>query len=79
MMGSSKTRNNYIFEILYNIYEDNIFQNMKKIKFVSIIDPSLINYTEKFINCMEIIDNTVKPYHISTLKKQLYKLDYFLS
>ena len=68
MMASSKTRNYHICETLYNIYEDHIFQNNKGIKFVSITDPSLINYKAKFGHCMELLDTTLKPDHISTLK-----------
>ena len=29
MMASSKTRNYHIYEIIYNLYKDNIFQNKK--------------------------------------------------
>ena len=74
-MASIKTRNHHICDILYNIYEDNIFQNKKEIKFVSIADPSFMKGTEKLGHCMEIIDAEVKPYQIETLKKQLDKAD----
>ena len=37
MMVSSKTRNNHIRAIIYNIYEYNIFKNMKRIKLYSLL------------------------------------------
>ena len=70
MMASIETRNYNIYDILYNIYEDNIFQNKKEIKFVSIADPSFMKDTENFGHCMEPINAAVKPYHIITLNKQ---------
>ena len=73
--ASSKTRNYHICEIIYNIYEDNIFQNNKEIKFVSITETSFIKYTANFGHCVDLIDAAVKPYHISTLKKQLGKAE----
>ena len=44
-MASIKTQNCHIRDILYNIYEDYIFQKKKEIKFVSITDPSFIKDT----------------------------------
>ena len=70
-----KTQKYNICKILYNLYEDDIFQNKTEIKFFSITAPPFIKYTEKFGHCMELIDAAVKPYHITTLKKQLDKAD----
>ena len=39
MMAPSKTRNYHIRDIIYNLYEDNIYHKKKEIKFVSINDP----------------------------------------
>ena len=75
MMASSKTWNYHICEILYNIYEDNIFQNKNEIKFVSITSPSFINETAKFFHWTDLIDYALNPYHISTLDKQLDKAE----
>ena len=75
MMESSKTRNYNIYEILYNIYKDHIFQNEKEIKFFSITAPSFIKGTSKFGHCKDFIDAAVNPDHISTLKKQLDKVE----
>ena len=44
-MESSKTQNYHIHDILYNIYEDNIFQNKKEINFISITAPYFIKDT----------------------------------
>ena len=74
-MASNKNQNYHIYEIIYNLYEDDIFQNKTEIKFFSITAPPFIKYTEKFGHCMELIDAAVKPYHITTLKKQLDKAD----
>ena len=71
MMESSKTRNNYICDIIYNLYKDNIFQSKKEIKFISITAKSFIKNTEKFGHCMEVIDSAVKPDKISCRKKKL--------
>ena len=73
MMSSSKTLNYHICGTLYNLYEDNIFQNKKYIKFISITAPSFIKDTTKFGHCTELINSEVNPYHIATLKKQLDK------
>ena len=75
MMASSKNQNYHICEINYNFYEDNIFQNKKQIKFVSITALSFIKETEHFGHCMALIDAAVNPYHIATLKKNLDKAD----
>ena len=61
MMASRKTRNYQICDIIYNIYEYNIFQNKKEIKFVSITATSIIKGTEKFGHFMELIAALVKP------------------
>ena len=45
MMVSSKTWNYPICEILYNIYEDNLFQNNKDVNFVSVTAKSFIKDT----------------------------------
>ena len=74
-MESSKTRNYHIRDILYNIFEDNVFQNKKEIKFVSITDPYFINDTENFGHCMDIVGAAVNRDHISTLKKNLDKAE----
>ena len=73
MMDWIKARNYHIRDIIYNIYKDHIFQNKKEIKFISITDPSLIKYTAKYGHCVGIIDDSVKPDNIVTLKKQLDK------
>ena len=75
MMASSKTRNYYICEIIYNIYKYNIFQNKKEIKFVSITDPPFIKDTANFGHCMKLIDDTVNTDHIATLKKKMDKVE----
>ena len=67
IMVLSKTRNYHIHNILYNIYEDNIFQD------ISITAPYFIKETSNFGHCMEIIYATSNPYHIATSKKQLDK------
>ena len=66
MTALSSTPNYRICDILYDIYEDNIFQN--KICF-SITAPSFIKGTYKFGHCIRNIDASLNPYHISTLKK----------
>ena len=71
MTASSKTHNYHFHKIPYNIYEDNIFQNNKEIKFLSMNAPSLIKETAMFGHFMYLIDGAVESYHISTLKKQL--------
>ena len=75
MTKSSETWNYHIRDIVYNIYEDNIFQNNKSINFLSITAPSFIKDTSKFYHCMYLIDDVVKPDHIATLKKQLDKAE----
>ena len=72
-MTIMKTRNDQNREIVYNLYEDNIFKNKKDIKFISITAQYYIKVTEKFGHCMELIDYSVNSYHISILKKQLDK------
>ena len=74
-MASSKTRNHHTHDIIYNLCKSNIFQNKKEIKFISITDPSFINYAAKLGNCMEPIDASLNAYHISTLKKKLDKAE----
>ena len=54
MMASSKTQNYHICEIIYNIYEDNIFQKKKEINFVSITTPSFIKDTAKFFTACRL-------------------------
>ena len=75
MMDSNKTLNYHIREIIYNLYKDDIFQNKKEIKFVSITAMYFIKDTEKFGHCMDLINDAVKPYHIETLKKKLDKVE----
>ena len=75
MMESSKTCNYHICDILYNLYEDNIFQNQKEIKFFSITNLSFIKDTSKFGYCKDLINVKLKPYHISTLKIRLDKVE----
>ena len=66
MIASSKIWNYHISELIYNIYEYNIFQNKKWIKFISITDPSFIKEKENVGHCMKIIDAVVNPYHIAS-------------
>ena len=75
MTTLSKARNYHISEIIYNLYEGNIFKNKKEINFVSITAPYFIKDTEKSGQCMDITDDAVNPYHIITLKKQLDKAE----
>ena len=75
MLASSKNQNYRIGEIIYNIYEDNIFQNKNEIYFVSITPLSFIKYTANVGHWMELTNTSVKPYDIVTLKKQLYKVE----
>ena len=75
MTVSSKTQNYHIREIIYNIYEDNIFQNKKEIKLVSINAPSFIKDTAKFGHWMELIDDSVNPNYIAILNSQLDKAE----
>ena len=75
IMVSSKTRNYHICEIIHNLYEDDIFLNKKEIKFVSITVTSLIKYTSKLGQCMELIDSAVKLYHIANLNIKLDKAE----
>ena len=49
IMASSKTQNYHICEIIYNIYEDNIFQNKKEIKFFSITAIYFIKNIENLV------------------------------
>ena len=72
-MASSKTWIYQILEIIYNIYEDNIFYNNKEIKFVSITSLPFIKDTDIFGYYMELIDAAVNPDHIATFKKLLDK------
>ena len=74
-MMSSKTQNYRICEILYNIYEDHIFQIKKEIKFVSSTAVSFMNDTANFVHFLDLIDAKVKPDYIATLKKQLDKAE----
>ena len=75
MIESSKPRNYHIREILYNLYEDNIFHNKKEMGFFSITSLSFIKYKANFGHYMELIDAAVNPDHISTLKKQFNKAE----
>ena len=74
-MSSGKTQSYHIRDIIYSLYKDNIFQNKKKIKFISITDPSFIKDTSNFGHCMELIDAAVKPNNIVSIKKNLGKAD----
>ena len=73
MVEWSKTWKYHICDIIYNINKDNVFNNKKWIKFISITDPYLIKYTENFGDCTELIDTAVNTYQIASLKKQLDK------
>ena len=75
MMRSSKTRNYHICDILYSLFEDNIFQNNKEIKFISISVSSLIKGTANFGHCTELIYAALKSNHIASLKKKLDKAE----
>ena len=75
MMVSIKTRKYHIREIIYDLYQDNIFQNKKEIKFISVSASSFIKYTENFGHCMEFINAEVNPDHIKRLKKPLDKAE----
>ena len=54
ILASSKTWNYHICEIIYNIYEDNIFQNKKEIKFVSITALSFIKDTKSLVTAWSL-------------------------
>ena len=73
MMASSKTWIYHRYEILYNHYKDNIFQNNKEIKIVSISAFSFIRYTANLGHCIGLHDAALKTYNIETLKKHLDK------
>ena len=47
----------------------------KESKFIYITDTSFINSTAKFGHFVDIIDDAVNPYHISSLNKQLDKAE----
>ena len=74
-MESSKNQKYCIRDIICNIYEENIFHKNKESKFIYIMDTSFINYTARFGHFVNIIDDAVNPYHISSLNKQLDKSD----
>ena len=59
MMASSKTQNYHIRDILYILYEDNIY----------LTNMSLIQVKEDLCQSMELINSSVKPDYIATLKK----------
>ena len=74
-MALSRAHNYHIRGIIHYIYKYNVYHNKKEIKFISIIDPSLVNYKAKFSHCMELIGDAVNTDHIVILKKQFNKVE----
>ena len=69
MMESRKSHNYHMRAIIYNIYEDNILQNKKEIKFTSITYLSFKKDIETFGHCVYPIDAIGNPDHIECFKK----------
>ena len=51
-----------------------VFKNKKQINYIPSTVIPFKNYKEKFAQCMELIDPTVKPYRIVTTKKDWDKV-----